>query len=109
MLYLQAKQSFNDTVATRFLLSETFVLMRSGCKLAMGCGIDASKSLVLVSFMRTTRGPFVAAAPSVSPPVSCEDTIGCSSLEETSGLTQAWDGAMKSSKLFRNTLPDIAS
>jgi hypothetical protein len=100
MLYLQAKQSFNDTVATRFA-SVTFVLMRSGCKLAMGRRTDASKSFVLSSFMRTTRGPLDAAAP------SCEEiTIGCS-LEETSGFTQAWDGAMKSSKLFRNTLPDI--
>jgi len=106
MLYLQAKQSFNDTVATRFA-SVTFVLMRSGCKLAMGRRTDASKSLVLASFMRTTRGPLDAAAP--GPPPSCEEiTIGCS-LEETSGFTQAWDGAMKSSKLFRNTLPDIVN
>jgi hypothetical protein len=105
MLYLQAKQSFNDTVATRFA-SVTFVLMRSGCKLAMGRRTEASKSLVLASFMRTTRGPLDPAAPG---PPSCEETtIGCS-LEETSGLTQAWEGAMKSSKLFRNTLPDIVN
>jgi len=113
LLYLQAKQSFNETVATRFV-SETFVLMRPGRKLAIGYSIDASKSLVLSSFIRMIRGPPDTVTPgsprapegscgSLSPPWGRLIT----SLEETSGLTHAWEGAMKSSKLFKNTLPDI--
>ncbi len=132
---LHAKQSLRETVATAFLVAESedaFVLMRSGTAKAATDGVipedeekfvdgevktgASSKSDLLKSVCNVTRPCFLLVLMIPTDEFATLAFLRWASstaaallfnFEATKGLTQAWEGTMKSSKLLRNTLPDI--